>query len=223
MQRGCTFCDYLFDHTRLIRFGDTWACDDCAGPRGDVKGAKALVTRDKSLGRHKAHGQRDNFVPGDILQPPTDTKGHLDPEKFAKWLESVKRDPMRKIQLEVDSRRPQTGISKPRLSIQSNTLNREPMLNGIKSLESAARFGQLESKETKVPVSGVYKTLRVKPASSKIAQGNWSAQTWRLLTCKFRSGYVIENHKGEHSAQVFPEWGSAKRAIEAAGYQLVEY
>ena len=223
MLLNCSFCDGLVNHTQAVLFGGHRACPTCAGPRGSVKGALGLAPKTNSLGRHKAHGQRDNFVPGDILQPPTDLKGHLDPERFAKWLESVKRDPMRKIQLEVDSRRPQTGIPKPRLSIQSNTLNREPMLNGIKSLESAAKFGQLESKDTKVPVSGVYRTFRVKPEKSRVAQGNWSAQTWRLLTCKFRSGYVIENHKGEHSAQVFPGWGSAKKAIESAGYQLVEY
>lgn len=223
MQRNCTFCDYLFDHTRLIRFGDTWACRDCAGPRGEVKGAKALVTKDKTLGRHKSHGQRDNFVPSDILTPPTDLKGHLDPVRFAKWLEAVKSDPMRKLQLEVDSRRPNTGISKSRLNIQSNTLNREPMLNGIKSLESAARLKMLESKDTKVPVSGVYKTFRVKPNCSQSAQGNWAARQWRLLTCKFRSGYVIENEKGEHSSSVFPGWGSAKKAVESAGYNIVEY
>lgn len=141
---------------------------------------------------------------------------------YEAYLEGLLNDPVRLAAKLCDGRRPR-GTSRVRYGQAVRAAAREPMLNANpESIKRAFLIRPDGVKGSKLAKSALYRTVVVKPLTSKAATavGGWQQREFKVYTLRYAKGLVLVTDKGEES-KVFEGWGSIKRALVDSGFEVI--
>lgn len=128
------------------------------------------------------------------------------------------RDPVYAAMIQHELRRPKK-VDKFRHGQAGRAAINEPMLNADrKSILST------EPKDRR-PKLDIYRTIRVKPVSSRNAMlerkaADWSERQWIVYRLKYSAGYVVATDKGSESAP-FNTFDALRSAVLKSGWEIV--
>lgn len=142
----------------------------------------------------------------------------IDPVDFARYLDHVLDDPIRKAQFMAEGRRP-GNCGRGAYGIALRAATREPMLNAdpAKTRESLEGRKQYKGRLDKLPA---FKRIVVKPSKGVTGQRGWMERMWSVHQLKYGRGVVAVTDDGDETL-VFPQYSDLRKSIIASGWQII--